>query len=152
MMLGAAAHFGHLPCLVVSDSVTGSSSTISTLKQKKGRPATGRPTASAKGSAPSALGSSDVANGDLAGAAIFLRVERDLLAFVQRAHSSALEGGRMDEHVLAAIIGLNETKAFLIVVEFDGTDLHVSFLNLHKQKRCARCEAWQAGGRFLEIV
>jgi len=44
----------------------------------------------------------------------------------------------MDEHVLAAIVGLNEPETFLIVVEFDGTNLHVSFLSLNHKSCCER--------------
>jgi hypothetical protein len=77
-------------------------------------------------SAKGALGSRDGADSDLASAAIFLRVERDLLAFIQAAHASALEGSRVDENVLAAVVRLDEAEALLIVVKLNGTGLHVS--------------------------
>jgi len=67
----------------------------------------------------------DVADGGLAGAAIFLRVEGDLLALDQPTHSGALKRGGMDENVFAAIVRLNEAEAFLIVVEFHSARIHV---------------------------
>jgi hypothetical protein len=79
-----------------------------------------------RGQNNASLDSRDVANGDLARAAIFLRVKRDLLAFVQSGHSGALQRGGMDEYVLAAIVGQNETETFLVIVEFDGTNLHLN--------------------------
>src|SRR6202035_5842904 len=51
---------------------------------------------------PSRLRGLDVADGGLAGAAVLLGVERDLLAFDETGHAGPLERGRMDEHVLAA--------------------------------------------------
>jgi hypothetical protein len=58
----------------------------------------------------------DVADGDLAGSAVFLGIEGDFLAFGQVTHSGALKRGGMDKHVLAAIIRLNKAKAFLVVL------------------------------------
>src|SRR4051812_390577 len=66
----------------------------------------------------------DVADGDLAAAAIFLGVERDLLAFGQAADASPLQRGRVNKHVLAAAIGLNEAEAFLIVIKFNSAGIH----------------------------
>src|SRR5882762_9196549 len=68
----------------------------------------------------------DGADRDLAGALVFLGVKRDLLTFLQGAHTSPLKSSRMDEHVLAAVIRLNEPVAFLVVVEFNCSDLHDS--------------------------
>jgi hypothetical protein len=42
-------------------------------------------------------------------ACVRLRVERHALAFGEAAQSGRLDGGRMDEHVLAAAFRLNET-------------------------------------------
>jgi hypothetical protein len=36
----------------------------------------------------------------------------------------------MDEHVLAAIIRLNEAEAFLVVVELNGARIHKDVLSL----------------------
>lgn len=66
----------------------------------------------------------DVADGSLAGAAIFLRIEGDLLAFDQPTHSRALKRGGMNEDVLAAVVRLNEAEALLVVVEFHGARIH----------------------------
>jgi len=126
-MLGTAAHFGHLPFKVVSGLcikhlVCAGDETYTKMAAPRGTAKSKAPTYSRQFT----LGSFDVANSDLAGAAIFLRVKRDLLAFIQTAHTSPLKGCCMDEDVLAAIVWLNESKAFLIVVEFYSTDLHES--------------------------
>jgi hypothetical protein len=77
----------------------------------------------------SRLSGLDVANGDLAGATVFLGVELHLLTFHEAAHASALEGRGVNEHILATVVGSNEAEAFLIVVELDGTGIHeLSFL------------------------
>lgn len=76
------------------------------------------------------LGRLDVADRNLTGAAIFLGIEGDLLAFDQSTHSGALERGGVDEHILAAVIRLNEAKAFLIVVELHGARIHKNILSL----------------------
>jgi hypothetical protein len=72
----------------------------------------------------------DVADGDLAGAAIFLGIERNLLAFDQPAHSGALKSRSVDEDVLAAVVRLNEAEAFLVVVELHGARIHQDILSL----------------------
>jgi hypothetical protein len=72
----------------------------------------------------------DGAHGDLAGPAVFLGIERDLLALDQPAHSSALERGSVNEDVLAAVIRLNEAKAFLVVIELHGARIHGDILSL----------------------
>jgi hypothetical protein len=66
----------------------------------------------------------DVADSDLARAAIFLRVEQDFLALRQAAHASALKRGSVDEHVLAAVCWSYKAVTFLIVVKFNGTWIH----------------------------
>src|SRR5215207_4625524 len=66
----------------------------------------------------------DVGDGDLAGAAVLGSVEGDLLALNKPAQPGALERSRMDEHVLAAVVRLDEAEAFLIVVEFHGARIH----------------------------
>jgi hypothetical protein len=94
----------------------------------------------------------DVAHGDLAGTAVFLGIEGDFLTFDQAAHSGALERGSVDEHVLAAIIRLNEAKAFLIVVELYGALIHgeiLSLIEVHLSPRRAtarpeaRVDVWE---------
>ncbi len=66
----------------------------------------------------------DVVDGDLAGAAVFSRVEGNLLAFDEVAHAGALESGGMDEHVLAAVGRLDEAEALHVVVEFYSARNH----------------------------
>lgn len=72
----------------------------------------------------------DGADGNLAAAAILLRIEGDLLALDQSTHSGALERGRVNEDVLAAVVRLNEAEAFLIVVELYGAGNHKGILSL----------------------
>lgn len=70
----------------------------------------------------------DVVYGNLARAAVRLRVKADLLAFDQDPDTSALQGCRMDKNVLAAVVRLDETVTLLVVVEFHGTVRHgISF-------------------------
>src|SRR6478736_1356062 len=66
------------------------------------------------------LGRLDVVDGNLAGTTVFRSVEGKLLAFAEAAYAGALESGGVDEHVLAAIVRLDEAEAFLIVVELNG--------------------------------
>jgi hypothetical protein len=72
----------------------------------------------------------DRADGNLAAAAVLLRIERDLLALHQPAHSGALQRGRVNEDVLAAVVRLNEAEAFLVVVELYGAGNHMDILSL----------------------
>jgi len=65
----------------------------------------------------------------LAGPAIGNNLERDLLSLVEAAHSSTFDGADMDEHILAAVIGLNEAVAFLSVEELHGTLRHIVLLS-----------------------
>jgi len=46
----------------------------------------------------------------LAGPVVAGDFEAELLAFLQIAHSSALDGGDVNEHILAAVVRLNEAK------------------------------------------
>ena len=55
----------------------------------------------------------DVVDGDLAGAAVFSRVEGNLLAFDEVAHASALESCGVDEHVLLPSVGWMKPKPFM---------------------------------------
>jgi hypothetical protein len=66
----------------------------------------------------------DVCHGDLAGAPVFLGIERHLLALDKPTHSGTLKCGGVDKNILAAIIWLDETKALLVVVEFHGAVSH----------------------------
>src|SRR3712207_2939682 len=67
----------------------------------------------------------DIVDRALAAAAVLGGVDRHFLALDQRADAGALERSRMDEHVLAAVIRLDEAIALLAVVELHGTVLHL---------------------------
>src|SRR5262245_4431798 len=62
------------------------------------------------GIAASGLQGLDIGDGDLAGAAIGFGIERDFLALGEAAQAGALQGGGVDEHVLAAIVRLDEAE------------------------------------------
>lgn len=66
----------------------------------------------------------DRSDRQFAGAAIFLNVERHFLPFGQSVHPGALKRGRVDEYVFAAVVGLNESISFLIIIEFYDSELH----------------------------
>jgi len=55
---------------------------------------------------------------------VALQLEAELLAFVERGHASALDGGDVDEDVGAAVVKLNEAEALLAVEPLHGADLH----------------------------
>src|SRR5579862_1193410 len=98
-----------------------------------------------------ALRHRDIADGDLAGAAVFLRIEGDLLALGQATQSGALERSRMNEDVLAAVIRLNEAEAFLVVVKFYGTRCHGDILLLDEVHVSPRCAFARLGARLVEF-
>src|SRR3569833_1108376 len=78
----------------------------------------------------------------LGAARIRLDVELDLLAFVQAAHAGRFDGGDMDEHVLAAVIGRDEAKTLGGIEELDGSDSHEIFLFSHRMtavRNAPRC-------------
>jgi hypothetical protein len=72
-----------------------------------------------------------IARGSLSGFAILLLLVLDLLAFVQAAQARLLHRTYVDEHVLAALVGLNETVAFLAV-----EPLHCSCRHIILRKYC----------------
>jgi len=51
----------------------------------------------------------------------------DLLALVETVHPGTLYGADMDEHILAAVIRLDEAKAFLAVEPLHGSLRHETF-------------------------
>jgi hypothetical protein len=55
--------------------------------------------------------------------------EGDLLALVQRAHTSALNCRDVHEHILRAIVRLNEAVALLSIEKFHSSDRHQEFLS-----------------------
>jgi hypothetical protein len=72
------------------------------------------------GSAGAASNGAQVVRRGLARPAIGNDIERDLLSLVEAAHSRTLDGADMHEHILAAVIGLNEAIAPLGVEELYG--------------------------------
>jgi hypothetical protein len=68
-----------------------------------------------------------VLGSSLAAALVLHDFERDLLTFVQGLHAGTLHGRDVNEHILAAVIRLNETKAFLGVEPLHGSSAHRSF-------------------------
>ena len=60
----------------------------------------------------------------LRAALIVLHLKVDLLTFSQSAHSSLLDGGDVDEHVLATLIRGDETKTTCGVEELYDTCRH----------------------------
>src|SRR6478735_11335643 len=77
-----------------------------------------------------ALADAEIVSRGLAAATIGDDVERDLLTFVEGREASALDGADVHEHVLVAVIRLNETKTLLIVEPLHGAHSHGNFLCL----------------------
>src|SRR3954451_9390968 len=73
---------------------------------------------------PRALRGLQVGGRSLAAALVGLDLEGNLLALDETAHAGALESGGMNEHVLAAVVRLNEAVALLVVLEFHGARRH----------------------------
>src|SRR5580700_9048360 len=65
----------------------------------------------------------------------------DLLALVEFAETRALNGADVDEYVLAAVIRLDETKAFRCVEPFDGSRSH----------RCSPVDQVEVSGRMSPV-
>jgi hypothetical protein len=55
--------------------------------------------------------------------------EADLLALVQRTHASPLNCRDVHEHILRAIVRLNEAVALLSIEKFHSSDRHQEFLS-----------------------
>src|SRR5581483_4612683 len=53
----------------------------------------------------------------------------DLLTFVERAHTGALHSGDVHEHILRAVIRLDESIALLGIEELHSSDRHQTFLS-----------------------
>jgi hypothetical protein len=73
---------------------------------------------------PERSGRDEIAGGRFARAGIRQDVEANLLALLQVAHSGALDRADMDEHVLAAVVGLDEAEALLRIKPLYCTNLH----------------------------
>jgi hypothetical protein len=88
------------------------------------------PTAAVSIRHPQALCGVDVVNADPARPVVLPCIEGDFLAFEQATHSSALKRTGVDEHVPAAIIGLNEAETSSIIVELHGAVVHKTIPSL----------------------
>jgi hypothetical protein len=64
---------------------------------------------------------------------VLLDLELDLLTFVERAQSGALDGGDMHEDIPASICGLNETIALLRVEPLHRAARHCRILQVSDQ-------------------
>src|SRR5215211_4270934 len=67
---------------------------------------------------------SEVGCGLLAATPVSLNVIGDLLTFREAAHPGPFDGADVHEHILAALIGLNEAVALCFVEPLHGTGRH----------------------------
>src|SRR3954452_4780223 len=92
----------------------------------------------------------EIGRGLLAAAPVGLNVIGDLLTLSEAAHPRTLHGADVHEHVLAALVGLNEAVALLFVEPLHGTSRHcwMSFHGRVPERRapeCARAECRSSG-------
>src|SRR5260370_30896948 len=82
--------------------------------------------------------------GRLAGPLIISELIRQLLAFVQVRHLGALDRADVNEHILAAIIRLNEAKTLLRIEPFDSSGAHALSFRLTRiwQHSWQGCRRW----------
>src|ERR1700720_1609370 len=73
-------------------------------------------------------------------------VVRDLLSLVEAMHTGAFDRADMHEHILAAVIRLDEAEAFLAIEPFHGSLCHISSL------RCVCNEAARQRSRFVRVL
>lgn len=69
----------------------------------------------------------------LARAAVFFQFVRDLITLVQARQTRAFNRGDVDEHVLAAVLGLNEAKALGRVEPLNDTVRHIILKHLNRR-------------------
>ena len=69
-----------------------------------------------------------ILRGGLAGPSISNKIERDLLSLVEATHPSAFDCADMHEHILATVIWLDESKAFLPIEPLHGSLCHIALL------------------------
>src|SRR5208283_1817552 len=69
----------------------------------------------------------------LARLAVANQFELDLLAFVERLHARALDGGDVHEHILSAAVRLNEAEALGGVEPFYRSGRHDDFLSIVRE-------------------
>jgi hypothetical protein len=73
-------------------------------------------------------------------------VVRDLLSLVEAMHTGAFDRADMHEHILAAVIRLDEAEAFLAIEPFHGSLCHISSL------RCVCNGAARQRSRFVRVL
>src|SRR5262249_61114803 len=96
-------------------------------------------------------GTAQIARRRFAGPAIKCHLEGDLLSLVEAVHSGAFDSADVHEHILAAVIGLNEAEAFLAIKPFYCTLRHNDFLSRACVGRPHSCVAGLCS-RFGEVV
>src|SRR3984885_8371084 len=79
----------------------------------------------------------EVFRAGLAAHAVDLRFERKLLAFIERTHAGAFDGADMDEHVVAAVIRLNEAEALCRVEPLNCSGSHFNFSKMRIRALCS---------------
>jgi hypothetical protein len=82
----------------------------------------------AAGRASTHLQGLEIFSGRLAGLAVHHDFEGNALTFPQLTEAGALDGADMDEYVLTAALGLNESISLLCVEPLHGTVIHGSLL------------------------
>src|SRR6478672_7286663 len=92
----------------------------------------------------------NVVDSHFAAATVLRRIKGNLLTFSKAANSSALKGGRMNEHVLAAVFRVNEAEALRAVVELHSARNHSIVLRSCQQRvrRSARCATSPGSSSF----
>ena len=75
----------------------------------------------------------------LASLSIRDEVKGNLLSFVEAVESGALNGADVNEHILAAIVRLDEAKAFLAVEPLYGSLRHGNFFQVRCLDRPRNC-------------
>jgi hypothetical protein len=82
-------------------------------------------------------------DGGLLAATIGLDLVAQPLVLLKRHHAGALHGADVDEAVIAAIVGLDETKALVGIEEFNGANRHEIF-PFHENKNDPPGKSWQS--------
>src|SRR4051812_16022206 len=96
------------------------------------------------------LADAKVLGAGLAAHRIGLRFERELLALIERAQTSAFNGADVNENVGSAVVGLNEAKTLGRVEPLNCSGSHVTVLQ-DAQMRLARTTSARACIRFLTM-
>jgi hypothetical protein len=82
-----------------------------------------------RGKARRALGEREIVRAHLAPHPVVLYFEGNLLTFSQAGKASSLDRADMNEHVAAAVMGLNKSEALLPIEPLHGTCCHFSSPN-----------------------